>query len=1449
MSFPALEQAMARPSSDIASPPQRIRSRTQSISSDRPSTIGHGLMTPPLTVAPEPCFIAASAASQIVTNDHDSHADAWYDQHGVEPSGETAVVSRPALQLVNGFLDQLLFNFLSVARSTSLAALRPAVSEVLKPKLAKDAINQADEELREYLGGGDDEETPPHAASASPKDWDLELVWKRTRLRCMVYSSLGDMEEEDEDYYMEQQHLDAGLEDRLSEIVSPAVAIFLTSILEFMGEQALVVAGQAAYHRMRLKYEKELKEGARSPADVADRIVVQELDMERVALDRTLGRLWRAWKKKIRSPGLDASLSRSFSRDSMRAHARQVSYSTDSVVPPPTVPEPVADDAEAAAANEQQQPKEEPPPTEEYLRAATIPLPIGPRDVDEIEVPGLVSFSDDEDDTNDSEWVSPAARPQSWALMPVSASPLSARRRSNSLPAPRAQPYGSWARRREAEAGEEDANGDQEVGRDLVDEPEHLGDGEVDKSGASSEAATTSPTSPTNLRSSKGSPMEPSNERRPSRVSAILSSAAALGNAAVVGVTAIAQGSAMQTDPEPSSDEEGDDVEDFTEEPQILTSSRISISGRSASPAVSEHSRPAVINTNLPVRSSSVHSLRLIDVAGPRSPSTRSLSSSVDLNDHMRNIASTPPIVEERWGPTSPPAPATRTSAGSSYMKTAKAGASISISEAEEVAAADRGHRSPELHSGGESNSRYATSSPRRQTPPQYDGFSVGGQTMQPIFGSTPRRTTSSPPSSPAKPSITTTTKVTILHSSSTSASVSANNQPRVPENSAPQTRIAAHAPAPAPPSLPERSPTRPVYGASPPSPRSSSRAGSIGVVSVERPRARTMSEATSGSQSHESSSSAAARQLHTSGSASTTTSASRLRPVRTSEDSKTDVARNFEELIQSDQTIQYTLTPESMRDFDTQSTTSATNGSPMVAVKTRMSEDARATGDRSRSSSMNYVNEKRSASLSRPSVLNSHPVSDAAAAAVSRPSGPIPRAAQLGVSSKPRANVPQARDARLPRESLADFAEFIRSTGPPAENGGSSMAANGGNAFTRAAAVAATTTTPNDSGSWPLPKGGIEPGRVSTTSNPNRPRLQAREPTSSRDDNSDLIDFIRRGPPNTSGNPRIPRAVAPFRTTMDSDQMTGAVGGKAVDAHIRELDIRGSETSTTVTDYSMPSVQSSANSQTGLLRNKTAAPGGLGANRYGSRDPDMPMPQRKTRRVRDPYAIDFSDEEDEGYGDDAAAAPRSNGRRAAAPQEESLADFLRNYTPPPEPKVQPFVIAQAQNRPKKKASAPSLMARLTRRDNSQTGSGSSGTPSPRSPNPPVVDSRSLNSRGGGGGGRGYIPIQVNMPPGVDKYSPSYGGGNNGIGTAKTTSNTTTGGGAPQANSGRVRMKKFEPREAVPVVSRSATSDLADFLRNSEPPSGVTGPDSYYGSRARDVGSGAAKGLMGRRKF
>lgn len=75
------------------------------------------------------------------------------------------------------------------------------------------------------------------------------------------------------------------------------------------------------------------------------------------------------------------------------------------------------------------------------------------------------------------------------------------------------------------------------------------------------------------------------------------------------------------------------------------------------------------------------------------------------------------------------------------------------------------------------------------------------------------------------------------------------------------------------------------------------------------------------------------------------------------------------------------------------------------------------------------------------------------------------------------------------------------------------------------------------------------------TTSSAGRSRLQARDAVVPRGDSvSDLIDFVRSGPQMEKQDHRIPRTVAPFRSTMDSDQMTGAVGGRAVDATIPDV-------------------------------------------------------------------------------------------------------------------------------------------------------------------------------------------------------------------------------------------------------------------------------------------------------
>ena len=270
------------------------------MSSDRtPSISGASSLLSPPTVRPDPAYIAASAASQIVSSEF-ADRDESFDSGRQHFETDSAVVSLPSLILLNGFLDQLLFSFLASSRSTAIAALRPAILEVLKPRLGKEAIDGADEELQGYLAGGDAEELLAfHGGQEFKGEYNLSMVWKRTRLRCMVYTRLGDLEEEDEDIYLQQEHEESGNQGHprlirdLGEI-SPAAAIFLTSIIEFIGEHALLVAAEAAYNRFQ----------TRKPTSGSSHPLVEEVDMEKIAFNTTLGRLWRSWKKRVRTSSL-----------------------------------------------------------------------------------------------------------------------------------------------------------------------------------------------------------------------------------------------------------------------------------------------------------------------------------------------------------------------------------------------------------------------------------------------------------------------------------------------------------------------------------------------------------------------------------------------------------------------------------------------------------------------------------------------------------------------------------------------------------------------------------------------------------------------------------------------------------------------------------------------------------------------------------------------------------------------------------------------------------------------------------------------------------------------------------------------------------------------------------------------------------------------------------------
>ncbi|KAI1812527.1 hypothetical protein GGS20DRAFT_17136 [Poronia punctata] len=1200
----------------------RSRSRAQSMSSDKPSTISrYNLMSPPLSVSPEAAFIAASAASQIVTGDHETHAATWYDQAGVEPSGDTALVSDGALRLANQFIDQLLFNVLATAKSTALPSLRSAVTDVLKPKLAKDVINAADEELGEYLGGEEMETIGRSGAADAAKDWDNELVWKRTRLRCMVYSSLGDMEEEDEDYYMEQEHLNGEADDSLNELVSPAVAIFLTSILEFMGEHVLLVAGQAAFSRLRTKYEKELKEGTRIQGDVSERVVVEELDMERVALDRTFGRLWRAWKKRIRSP-MEGTVSRPFSRNSVNSSVAPQKRESVSEKIPEAQTSPTSEITEIRSSPSQSVQEEmhedrgSPKTARAAINPATVPLPLS---------------SDEE-----SEVEKPRARPRSWfvqAYQPegILLNPPALVKRSLSLSSRKRRWRISTASIQEHLVNtvntQETNLPELVVETEVVDKVEES----QSSSGAIKDVATDNNVAADDT---------VVNETAPKVVTPLLS------------VSSLSDTEGHEPDGMEDYDADSE-IEEFTEEPEILTSSRISVGGRSST--ASESGRPtSMVRT----RSNSIRSIRVIEVqprSRPSSMEVESLSPSPRSFNVPReaNVSRTPPIVEEH-DPSMTPV----------------------------VTVTDMG-----------------------AVPPSPDLVRTSGTTLAP---SQPSPRTRSPPKSgisSAPPNTITPSTVTVITSGGSSAGEDRHDGYQRPMNGMRNPPM---------PTLPERTTSRPVHAA----PTSVHRA------SPESPKLQ--------------------RTVYPE-----SPSSARFKSKRTSEDSNVsrpaDVARNFEELIQSNETLQYTLTPENMRDIDSPTSLSHPNASPGSGRGSGRSVDSHME-ERSRSSSI-----KRSLSIKVPTGFGSHTSIDRPGSAkysngTAKPLTPV--------TKKRTGPAPQARDARVPRESIQDFADFIRSTGPP----GDSMP-RVKRTFTGGSSAAASTRT------------AVTPAPVKKSASMETrrgPKLQARDAVvNSSNESSELIDFIRRGPPAVNGaSPRIPRTVAPFRNTQDSDYMTTAVGGKAVDAVIPA--VRTSLASTSVTEAS------SMNSQTALLH-KANRQQPMSSNNL---DEDDMMPKRTRRRVQDPYAIDFSDEEEE---DDYDVTPKAKPR-----QEESLIDFLNNYPPPPEPVTQSVVP------PKKKSSAPNLIARL--RSGPSVGLNGSGH-SRKGSN--VSDSRSASSRAGPK--PTHTPIVV--PSVIEgKYASSL----------KPVD-------LPRATTfGRIPMKKFEPREA--ASTRSQTADLADFLRDSAPP-------------------------------
>ena len=293
-----------------AASPSSPLSVSSSLVSDNSNTKSAFLLPTP-TVLPSPAYVAFAAASQLATDNHVQNAQQQQASDDQQPTiGERsgALFTEQALALINAFLDELLYSFLCNARSMSLLHLEAAVENVLKGKLAQLALDSAHNELEDLLAEEDDTEPPgTPSADESLTQAEIDLVFKRSRLRIMVYMRLGEMEDEDEERHVQRE---AGMQSTRgtnkrfsgsSHMVPWSAAIFLTSVLEFVAEQCIAFSGENAYRRVKQRRNKQMPGFPSLGSDMEARVYVDEHDVEKLALNSILTRLWRIWRKSLRA--------------------------------------------------------------------------------------------------------------------------------------------------------------------------------------------------------------------------------------------------------------------------------------------------------------------------------------------------------------------------------------------------------------------------------------------------------------------------------------------------------------------------------------------------------------------------------------------------------------------------------------------------------------------------------------------------------------------------------------------------------------------------------------------------------------------------------------------------------------------------------------------------------------------------------------------------------------------------------------------------------------------------------------------------------------------------------------------------------------------------------------------------------------------------------------------
>ncbi|CAG8558196.1 22305_t:CDS:2 [Cetraspora pellucida] len=147
-------------------------------------------------------------------------------------------ISAEALISINTFLDEFLYFVIDSARSLDLVKIKQSISQVLPTTLGKNAIQEAELELKTYVESGNSDSTQEKTIEITP--FPLQKVFEQFRANCQFFSTLGERGIDERDSKMAPNlYANEGIH------IAPSLAIYLTAVLEYVGEHVLILVAKA----------------------------------------------------------------------------------------------------------------------------------------------------------------------------------------------------------------------------------------------------------------------------------------------------------------------------------------------------------------------------------------------------------------------------------------------------------------------------------------------------------------------------------------------------------------------------------------------------------------------------------------------------------------------------------------------------------------------------------------------------------------------------------------------------------------------------------------------------------------------------------------------------------------------------------------------------------------------------------------------------------------------------------------------------------------------------------------------------------------------------------------------------------------------------------------------------------------------------------------------------